>query len=109
MTQQRNVRIIVLLGSFAALGLSTTAEARSKRAQKHSVSRANAGPNTTPINKKGVAKKVKNYTFLSDEVQGDRLSPGGFSISAIAGARHGSLLHLRTEFIGKILMSAEML
>jgi hypothetical protein len=51
--------------------------------------------------------KVKNYDFDADQLEGDIVKPEGEFSTARKFADHGSLIHVRTDFIKEIVKSAE--
>ena len=55
----------------------------------------------------GDAKKVKNYDFTGDEIDGDLIKPDGDFIDTRQFASHGNLIRIRQDFIKEILKSAE--
>ncbi|MCP4446757.1 MAG: hypothetical protein GY811_15630 [Myxococcales bacterium] len=93
-------------------GRDTAPKASVKRATK----KANAKKPSTkkpstkkPSTKKPSTKKRKNFDFTADDITADRIRPDGTAIFGRTTAKHESLIRLRTEFIGEILKSAEML
>jgi hypothetical protein len=98
-----NLFAIALLGTGLAFAPSANAkgqgrDTKPKRAKK--VSKAKA---------KAPAKKAKNFDFTGDEIDVSRIRPDGTAIFGLQGAGHKSLIRLRSEFIGQIIKSAEML
>lgn len=54
-------------------------------------------------------KKPRFFDFTGDSIDGDRIRPDGTTIFGLRAARHGSLIHLRGDFIREIVKSAERL
>ena len=54
-------------------------------------------------------KKAKNFDFTGDEIDVSRIRPDGTAIFGLEGLNHASLIRIRSEFIGEIVKSAEML
>ena len=52
-------------------------------------------------------KKVKNYDFTGDEIDGELVKPDGDFLDTRKFATHTSLIRLRKDFIKEILKSAE--
>ena len=52
-------------------------------------------------------KKVKNYDFTGDEIDGELVKPDGDFLDTRKFATHTSLIRLRKDFINEILKSAE--
>jgi hypothetical protein len=52
-------------------------------------------------------KKVKNYDFTGDEIDGDLVKPDGDFLDTRKFASHTSLIRLRKDFIKEIVKSAE--
>lgn len=52
-------------------------------------------------------KKVKNYDFTGDEIDGDLVKPDTDFIDTRKFASHTSLIRLRKDFIKEIVKSAE--
>lgn len=59
--------------------------------------------------KKKAKKKAKNFDFTGDEIDVSRIRPDGTAIFGLEGLNHASLIRIRSEFIGEIVKSAEML
>lgn len=55
----------------------------------------------------GDKKKVKNYDFTGDEIDGDLIKPDGDFIDTRGFADYKSLINIRQDFIKEILKSAE--
>lgn len=54
-------------------------------------------------------KPAKNYDFLADDIDGQRVRPDDTTIFGIKNVKHTSLIRLREHFINEIVRSAEML
>lgn len=54
-----------------------------------------------------VYKKVTEYDFEGDDVEGRTLIPEGVFTSARGGDRHRSLIRIRTHFVPALLASAQ--
>ena len=52
-------------------------------------------------------KKVKNYDFTGDEIDGELVKPDGDFLDTRKFASHTSLIRLRKDFIKEIVKSAE--
>lgn len=111
MTRLTTLAIVAAFAGTMTLASVADAGAQGKRSSKVGKLRQ-AGK----ISKKSVAsktskpaRKVKNYDFMADEIDGDRVRPDGTSIFGIQNVKHDSLIRLRSEFIAEILKSAEML
>lgn len=66
----------------------------------------------TPSPKKPAAEKpkpVRNYDFLADKIDGDRIQPDGTTLFGLPDARRPSLIRLRGDFVREITRSAEQL
>ena len=57
--------------------------------------------------KKEKPKKVKEYNFDSDEIDGELQKPDGDRIRGMDAIERGSLLRIRQDFIKEIIKSAE--
>lgn len=64
---------------------------------------------TTPADESQtvVYKKVTEYDFEGDDVEGRTLIPEGVFTSSRGGDRHRSLIRIRTNFVPALLASAE--
>jgi len=51
--------------------------------------------------------KIKTYDFSGDTIEGDLIKPEGSTVDARDFAKHGSLIHIRKDFIPEIIKSAE--
>jgi hypothetical protein len=51
--------------------------------------------------------RVKVYDFSGDTIEGDLIKPEGSTVDARDFAKHGSLIHIRKDFIPEIIKSAE--
>jgi len=79
------------------------------RAKKTS-SKSSAKNKATKKKAKAPAKKkAKNFDFTGDEIDVSRIRPDGTAIFGLEGLNHASLIRIRSEFIGEIVKSAEML
>lgn len=58
-------------------------------------------------NDKKDEKKVKNYDFSGDDIDGDLIKPDGDFIDTTSQVDHTSLIRIRKDFIKEILKSAE--
>jgi hypothetical protein len=93
MTMLTRIVLAVLLCTAA----TATAHAQPKRPARASKAKpASAKP-----------AKSKSFVFDGDDVDGDRLSPDGDTITTTDPAKHTSLIRVRTSFIPEILKSAE--
>lgn len=52
-------------------------------------------------------KKVRNYDFTGDEIDGELVKPDGDFLDTRKFASHTSLIRLRKDFIKEIVKSAE--
>lgn len=52
-------------------------------------------------------KKAKSYSFMADEVDGNRINPDGTMIWGVQAKKHRTLIRHRTHFMPEILKSAE--
>jgi len=58
---------------------------------------------------KASKKKVKEYDFLGDDIDGELIRPEGMAVNTTNMADHKSLIRIRFDFIKEILKSAEEL
>lgn len=66
-----------------------------------------AAPTPAMAQKKDKEKKVKNYDFSGDTIDGDLVRPDGDVVDTRNFASHTSLIRIRKDFIKEILKSAE--
>ena len=93
-----------LIIGLAWLSPSALADKSTPRATVRAKAKAKAkAPAPTPL------PKVKDYDFMADEIDGDRVRPDGTSIFGIQNLQHSSLIRLRSHFIDEIMRTAEML
>lgn len=52
-------------------------------------------------------KATKNYDFLGDEIDGDKIMPDGTTVFGLPDAKRPSLIKLRGDFVKEIARSAE--
>ncbi len=90
---------LAALGAALALVMTTPAQAAPK-------SKTTTAKSTKS---KAKVKKTKNFDFEGDEIDVDRIRPDGTAIFGRPPSKHTSLIRLRSEFIGHIVKSAEML
>ena len=92
----------ILIVGLAWLSPSALADKSTPRATVRAKTKAKAKA-PTPL------PKVKDYDFMADEIDGDRVRPDGTSIFGIQNLQHSSLIRLRSHFIDEIMRTAEML
>jgi hypothetical protein len=86
-----------------AFGLSVAAETAFAQAQPKTTGRT-AAPAAGAAAK---PPRTKTYEFDADLLEGTLVSPTGEFASARTFAEHGSLIHVRTDFVKEIVKSAE--
>jgi len=98
-------------------GLSFTSSAWADQGRDTQPSRAKKTSSKSSAKKKATKKKAKtpakkkakNFDFTGDEIDVSRIRPDGTAIFGLEGLNHASLIRIRSEFIGEIVKSAEML
>lgn len=101
--KQHTILIALTVLACSLLALPSHAEPKSKRSIKNTkTTKSSTSDSTSP-------KKVKNYDFMADDIDGSRIRPDGTSIFGLQTVEHKSLIRLRSEFIAEIVKSAEML
>ncbi len=111
------IRTYVLLPTLVAamtLSVSTASAEKNPKTKQSSASKARAPKSkagTQPSATRPTAStgKAKNYDFTGDDIDGSRVLPDNTTIFGRDVAEHQSLIRLRTEFIGEIIRSADML
>lgn len=100
------MKLITALAIAAALAAAaTSAAAQPKPRTARRAPRATAAHREAPP----PARKVRTYDFEGDAIDGDRVRPDGTTIFGLRAARHGSLIHLRGDFVREIVKTAERL
>ncbi len=104
----QHILVLAILAAMFTLPASTAQAKGAGDAKPHVMPKGwktkKAKKNTKPA-----PKKTKNYDFLADEIEASRIGPGDTTIFGIQNLSHKSLIRLRSDFIGEILKSAEML
>ena len=94
------MKLAATLAVLLALTATATAQPARKAATRKATPAAKAQPAPRP---------VKNYDFLGDEIDGDRIMPDGTTVFGLPDARRPSLIRLRGDFVKEITRSAEQL
>ena len=87
-----------------ALLLAMTATAAADPGRKAAPRKANKAQGAP-----AAQKPVKNYDFLGDEIDGDKVMPDGTTVFGLPDSKRPSLIRLRGDFVKEITRSAEML
>jgi hypothetical protein len=86
-----------------------TQPSRAKKTSSKSSAKSKAAAKKEAPKKAAAKKKAKNFDFTGDEIDASRIRPDGTAIFGLEGLSHKSLIRIRSEFIGEIVKSAEML
>lgn len=112
---KRTMSLLTIAVLTAGLSFTSSAwadqgrDTQPSRAKKTS-SKSSAKNKATKKKAKAPAKKkAKNFDFTGDEIDVSRIRPDGTAIFGLEGLNHASLIRIRSEFIGEIVKSAEML
>jgi hypothetical protein len=97
----------------ALLGFSTPSHAQGKSGVKAKTTKVKSAKAKASAVKTKTAKtkrpKTKDYDFMADEIDGDRVLPNLDRIIGIGDSKHASLIRLRQHFIPEIIRTADML
>ncbi|HUS62979.1 MAG TPA: hypothetical protein VMZ28_00500 [Kofleriaceae bacterium] len=95
------MKLAATLALLLALTATATAGPTRKAASRKATTAAKAQP--------AAQKPAKNYDFLGDEIDGDRIMPDGTTVFGLPDAKRPSLIKLRGDFVKEIARSAEQL
>ena len=92
----KRIKIVAALSLASAVGLASPMSALAQKKGKAKPAASAEGE-----------KKVRNFDFTGDEIDGELVKPDGDFLDTRKFASHTSLIRLRKDFIKEILKSAE--